>query len=361
MKFALPLTALFVGLVSGLPAQAAPFTAGDIVVERIGNGSGSLSSSATPVYLDEFNSAGSLVQTIALPTTGTPLTDSGSATSDGYLSRSTNGQVLVMPGYAATVGTASVASASGISREVAVVGANGTVQLSSLGTLLSGNNVRSSASVDGGGVYAAGANGIAYINTSTSSATMLTATSLNARNLAIADNQLYYSTGSGTTGIYSLGAGLPTSGTSTGSLIAASASPYAFMFADLSSSVAGVDTLYVADDTSSTGGIRKYSKAANGTWSLNNTLVLSGVRGLTGSVVGNSVQLFATSGTNLYSFTDSSGYNANLAGAATSLVSASTNTVFRGVALAPAVPEPASSGLALVSLALMGMLARKRA
>jgi hypothetical protein len=243
---------------------------------------------------------------------------------------------------------------------------------------LSGNNVRSAATVDGVGVWVGGANGIAYVNTSTSVANLVTTASLNARNLTISGNQLYFSTGSTTAagtgtgssttagtaaaGIYALGGGgLPTSaGSLSSTLIAATASPYAFLFADLDSGVAGVDTLYVADDTSTTGGIRKFSKSAAGVWSLNNTVILSGARGLTGVVNAGQVQLFATTGTNLYSLTDTAGYNANLNGGLTTLATAGVNTVFRGVSLTPAVPEPATYGLALVSLALMGAAARRR-
>ena len=358
---------LFASAVAALSAQAvaAPLTVNDLVVYRVGTGSAALSSASTAVFLDEFTTTGSLVQSIALPTVSSgatsAVTASGSATSEGLINRSADGKSLVMTGYGTTTGTASVASstAAAVPREIATVSANGSVTTTAVGTLLGGNNVRTAATVDGTGTYAAGAAGVAYVNGS-GVATQLSTT--NARDLVIADNQLFYSTGSGTTGIYALGTGLPTSGSFAGTLIATSASPYAFLFADLSSSVAGVDTLYVADDTATTGGIRKYSKSAAGAWSLNNTIVASGVRGLTGVVNGGQVQLFATSSTNLYGLTDSTGYNANLTGAVTTLATAATNTAFRGLALAPtaAVPEPATYGLALVSLVLFGVTRRRR-
>jgi hypothetical protein len=383
MKSSFNLTAAALGLVA-LSAQAAPLSAGNLVVDRIGNGSAALSSAAAPVFLDESTASGSFVQSLALPTaTGAgvnALTDSGSATSDGYISRSVDGRSVVVPGYIAAPGTAGVAntSSSTVPRNVATVSSSGTVQTTSLGSsALSGNNVRSAATVDGVGVYVGGANGIAYVNTSTSVANLVTTASLNARNLTISGNQLYFSTGSTTaagtgtgtsttagtaaTGIYVLGGGLPTSaGSLSSTLIANTASPYAFLFADLDSGVAGVDTLYVADDTSTTGGIRKFSKSAAGAWSLNNTVILSGARGLTGVVNAGQVQLYATTGTNLYGLTDTAGYNANLNGGLTTLATAGANTVFRGVSLTPAVPEPATYGLALVGLVLMGASARSR-
>src|SRR5690349_3881891 len=45
------------------------FTAGNIVVYRVGTGPASLGNGATAVFLDEYTTAGVLVQSIALPTT----------------------------------------------------------------------------------------------------------------------------------------------------------------------------------------------------------------------------------------------------------------------------------------------------
>ncbi|MDO9236464.1 MAG: PEP-CTERM sorting domain-containing protein [Aquabacterium sp.] len=356
---------LFASALAALSAQAfaAPFAVNDLVVYRVGTGSGALGSTSTAVFLDEFTKTGALVQSIALPTVASgvlsPVTASGSATSEGQINRSVDGKSLVLTGYGTTTGTASVAgsTAAAVPRQVVTVAADGSLTTKAVGTLLGGNNVRTAATVDGTGTYAAGGAGVAYVNGS-GVATQLSTT--NTRDLVIADNQLFYSTGSGTTGIYSLGTGLPNSGSFTGTLLAASASPFGFLFADLSNSVTGVDTLYVADDNATTGGIRKFSKSVAGVWSLNNTIVVSGVRGLTGVVNGGQVQLFATSATNLYGLTDSTGYNANLSAAVTTLATAAANTAFRGLALTPAVPEPATYGLALVSLALFGAMRRLR-
>ena len=47
----------------------AAFTPGDLVIYRVGDGIGSLSSFGNPVFLDEYTPSGRLVQSIALPTT----------------------------------------------------------------------------------------------------------------------------------------------------------------------------------------------------------------------------------------------------------------------------------------------------
>jgi hypothetical protein len=69
-------------------AIAGSFTPGNIVVVRLN----SSSSTATAAFLDEYTTAGSLVQSIALPTAAAgsnrTLTLSGTASSEGMLTRS---------------------------------------------------------------------------------------------------------------------------------------------------------------------------------------------------------------------------------------------------------------------------------
>src|SRR6266705_537597 len=76
-----------VGLFPGVHAAPPAFTSGNLVVYRVGTGSGALASSATAVFLDEYTTAGTFVQTIAMPTTDSganqTLTASGTATSEG--------------------------------------------------------------------------------------------------------------------------------------------------------------------------------------------------------------------------------------------------------------------------------------
>jgi hypothetical protein len=122
-------------------------------------------------------------------------------------------------------------------------------------------------------------------------------------------------------------------------------SPYGFFFADLDG-ISGVDTLYVADDTTTgiPGGIAKYSLVA-GAWISNGAagVAADSYRGLTGKVSGSTVTLFATrkggsgasGGGELVTLVDSTGYNGGLIGSPFLLVTAAANTAFRGVALAP--------------------------
>src|SRR5215831_12409885 len=71
---------------------AGPLTPGNLVVLRLGDGTGALSSAASAVFLDEKTTAGTAVQSLGLPTavsgSNRILTESGSATSEGALNRS---------------------------------------------------------------------------------------------------------------------------------------------------------------------------------------------------------------------------------------------------------------------------------
>jgi hypothetical protein len=173
--------------------------------------------------------------------------------------------------------------------------------------------------------------------------------------------QLYTTSGSGTTRVATVATGVPTtSGQTITNLpgFSSTGSPYGVFFADLSSAVAGVDTLYVADDAA---GIQKYT-LTSGAWVLTGTATASTVRGLTGYVDSDGVRLFGTTGGStstgggtVYSFLDNTGYNGTITGAAptlftqaalqTALGGTSDHYAFRG----PEVAIPEASTFALLA------------
>src|SRR5262245_14351096 len=111
------LAVLTVGVIllgCGPLAVAGPFTPGNLTIYRVGDGSSTLNGNATAVFVDEYTTAGALVQSIALPTVDSGsnqmLTASGNATSEGFLTRSVDGRYLVLPGYDAAPGTTGIAA-----------------------------------------------------------------------------------------------------------------------------------------------------------------------------------------------------------------------------------------------------------
>ena len=373
---------LFLGLMVQMllrpaAAVAVPFTPGNIVVARVGDGTGSLTLAAAAVFLDEYapGPGGTLilVQSVALPTAVSGnnriLTVSGTSNSELALARTANGRALVLAGYGAAPATPAVAAtdASNVVRVVGLVGADGSVNTTtSLGNAFSSSNVRSVASVDGSNFYVVGnttsassAAGVEYIALGGFNPTQLTTVApTNLRVVSIVNGNLYVSSMTGSfIGLSAVGTGLPTTAGQTVTLLpgspgnvgASAQSPYGFYFADLSPTVAGVDVVYVVDSRPSSapgGGIQKWS-LVGGTWILNGTMsnsTTSQLTGIEGSVAGTSVSLFATSSVSIFTLTDNTGYNVApvitvLPAAAVTLPTGS-NKAFRGVSFAPAMPAP---------------------
>jgi len=319
-----------------------PFSSGNLVVYRVGDGSASLSSAAAPVFLDEWTPAGVLQRSLALPVTAQNsnkrLTASGSSQNEGLLTRSVDKQYLLLTGYEAAVGTASVATttASSINRIIARVDVQATINTSTSLAIASGNSIRSAASIDGTNLWIGTGAGIYYSSLGNTTATLLTST--NTRSVGIFDGQLYGSTASGTSfRLFSVGTGIPLSTAQTLAALPGfplSGNPNAFYFADLDGSVPGIDVLYCADESAT--GLQKFSLVAN-SWVANGSIPVGGnaLRGLTGMVNGNAVTLFGTNPGSIFRFTDPSGYNGNFTATPQLVATAAANTVFRGIAMAP--------------------------
>ncbi len=389
------------------PAHAADFSSGSVVVERIGDGSTTLTNASAAISVLEVTTSGSLSQTITLPSSGaTPQTDSGSATSNGYLNTYFSGGVgyVSVPGLNLGTGTA---SAAGLNAKVnSLLDSTGTVVTRTRfptggpsGTPpspFSGNNYRSSIATSSTTFYGVGTSsgspttggawyfdGTAFNSLSGTAGAPANVTNL--RTVEIYNNQLYFASSSGTfLGVSSLGTGLPTSGPALPTLqinAGAGASTYGFVMFSTGSQGAGVlDLAYLADDrTVAGGGIQKYSyngTAWSNSWSLlvgaSGTSTLqsgtgvgfAGIRGLAGtydSVLGASLYATTTETSNnrLISIFDS---GSTTPSTYTTLQSAGSNFVFRGVDLSPvAVPEPSTFAIAAVAtLGMAGLIRRRR-
>lgn len=317
-----------------------------------------------------------------------------------------------------------------VARVVALISANGNVDTSTALTgVFNGNNPRSVATINGTTFYIAGqgqsgdtTEGLFVAQQGASTATAIN-TTFDARNVQISNNQLFVSVdskvGTGQTAfIASVGAAgsLPAGsapenilpGISSGSKNSPDAgsialgagngnsinnssgniflSPENYFFANST-------TLYVADSGDpkagglGDGGLQKWTlNQSTGKWALDYTLSaglnlvsdsnkdgVSGLYGLTGKVVGNQVELFATSSvladldqTFLYGITDalSDTTAAQASGEAFStLEDAPADADFKGVAFAPTpapVPLPATAWMLLSGLAALGWAALRR-
>ncbi len=339
MMLRTPASLLLAATASFAAAAQAQIAPGNLAVLRVGTGAAALTNAATPVFLDEYTPAGGFVQSIALPTAASgsnlPFGSSGTATSEGILTQSADGNYLVAAGYAALPGTTGVASTTSASvpRVIARIGLDGSIDTStSINNLFSANNARGAATDDGSRFWAVGGNsGVVYAPLGATTGTALNSTApTNIRVVDIFAGQLYVTSGSGSNrGINALGSGLPTTSGQTGTLLpgfptTTVPSPYDFYFAD-------ADTAYVADDrTNGSGGIEKWVRTG-GTWSLAYLLApgaTTGCRGLSGAVLGGVTTLYATStGNALVSVADTGAGP----GTFTTLAAAPSNTAFRGV------------------------------
>ena len=335
---------LTLGLAGAAVAQT--FSPGNVVVRVVGDGAAVLTSAATTNSIKEYTPAGAATgKTYVLPTTkgGPAITVSGTATSEGALTLSTDGKYLVVVGYDAAPGTSGVV-ASASSANARVIGALDwqavTPALVTIPTTaFTGNNIRSAVS-DGTQFWAAGNNiggrGIEYFANAAAAPVAISAVPANLRYVNIFNGQLYVSSASGSNiGVNTVGSGIPTTTGQTVTLVPGvttpnTASPYDFYI------TANSDAIYVVDDGgitgTSKGGLVKFTGAAGGpytyAYTLKTGLLAGGLSSLAfgGKDGSNNNIFYTTNGASLYKVIDN-GASATF----TKLADAATNTLFRGV------------------------------
>jgi len=369
------LAVLLIGLNSTGYSQ---FTPGNLVIYRVGDGVNILANTGNAVFLDEYTPSGTLVQSVALPTVVTgsnqPLVSAGNASSEGLMTRSADGQYLIMAGYGAALPNATVLTTSAsttIPRIIGVVNGAGVINTTTaLTDAASASNPRAACSTDGTTLWIdGGVGGARYATLGATTSTQLSTTVTNLRGLNVFGGQLYTTSASGAFRLATIGTGTPTtSGQTTTNLPGyptSGGSPYGFCFFDLDPGTPGVDVVYIADDG---GTIQKYSLVA-GSWVTNGTLAYAAIRTITGSATGTSVTLFGASAStsspytsNLVTVTDASGYNATITGTVTSVATiTSTAKAFRGIAFAPgsaiSAPTTQASNINFTGISSNGMTA----
>ena len=128
----------------------AAFTAGNLVVSRIGDGTSGPFSGTNNVYLDEYTTAGAYVRSVPLPTTSGTAVLQSNAIEEGRLALSSNNQYLTLVGYSKSASTSAYNnSAVAIPRSIGVVKYDGTINVlvppittpvaSTSGTVVTGN------------------------------------------------------------------------------------------------------------------------------------------------------------------------------------------------------------------------------
>jgi VCBS repeat-containing protein len=273
------------------------------------------------------------------------LVDSGTATYNGEISLSADGQYIYVAGYDANAGVASITSSSLVPRTVGIASADGTLDTSTAlasnssdssppNLTATGINFRTATGTTGGtppfSFYSGGDDGLAISPDGVTTGTSLNADTIHQLN--IDGGQLYEST---TSAIEQVGTGTPTSGSPADtSLIASPPSkfePAGFAFVTVGTATSP-NVLYVADTKNSA--VEKY--IYNGTtWVEKGSVTVSNVTGLAASVSGSTVSLYVTNQGDLYGITDSSGATGTLASTATVLAAAPLGESMKGVVLAP--------------------------
>ena len=325
----------------------------EVWVVRVGTGAAALNNQATAAFVERVRISDGMdaAPAIPLPTmpagSNQPFALSGSASSDGQLTRSVDRRYVILGGYANAIGSTDAGVASGMGpRVIARIATNGTVDTTTLlGASFSGGNVRGAVSVDGLGFWAFGqatsTGGIVSAMLGGMNSGPVISTPSNVRYAAIYDGALWGTVSqTGGYGVFrvagSEGTLLPGFPTASGP------SRYGFVAFDRDMTP-GIDTIYQCDDGSVSsmtgqGGVYKHT-LTGGTWTSAGPYrmgLANGCRSITGFVSGSNVTLLLTAGDSanrVYRATDSGGMPD--ATVWTEIRRAATNTAFRGIALAP--------------------------
>ena len=312
-----------------------PFTAGDIVIYRVGiGGSYNITGASAPVFVDEYTPTGTFVQTVPMPVTPSgsnhALTGGRQCDFRGAVDPLSQWRLFVADRLRRAAGHGHRLQHLE-SRRAAHRGRDQSLgqrqQLDGADELFlwqqhpQGHHHRRHQ------FWVTGANsGVGYATLGSSTSTDIDPSDeQNLRTLQIVDGQLYVSSQKSIR-VATVGKGVPTTPDQTITNLGADVpdngsleSPNGFFLADLSPTEPGPDTLYLTDDNN--GDIEKFSLDA-GNWDFDGIIDADGIRGLTGSVNGSTVTLYGTtngldgeSGT-LYKFTDSSGFGGAVGGSA---------------------------------------------
>ena len=212
LRFSCPATLLLFA-----SAAIAQITPGNLVVIRVGDGAAPLGSAAAATFVEQFdrNVPGAALSSLPLPTAAAganqPVTLQGSATSEGFVTQTADGNYILATGYAAIPGAASPngAASATVNRVIARIDLAGNIDSSTaLTDAHNAGSIRSAVSIDGTSFWTSGAGnttagtnrGMTYVaGLGATTSLQIPATITNGRVAAIFDGQLYVSTAAGGT------------------------------------------------------------------------------------------------------------------------------------------------------------------
>ncbi len=217
MKTIIRSTIILAAIALGTGALASSFTAGNLVIYRVGGDASAATGAALTnrgnfVWLDEYTTDGvTRVQSIMMPTNyfgaNSPLISPGSAFGNGLITRSVDGRFILICGYGAKTNqfTFSLQSAFGTEapRVIGLVDGNGRIDTTTTQTnrFVDGEELRAATSTDGTNLWFSGsASGARYTLRGSAVATNLPSIG-NIRQLNIFNNQLYFTTVNSSTNI----------------------------------------------------------------------------------------------------------------------------------------------------------------
>jgi hypothetical protein len=217
------------------------FNDGYISVFRNTSGA-TLGSTGTAIVIDEFSPTTTGQTTanfsVALPNTAsagsTGIISGATTSSNGAISRSENGRYLLIPGWSTntSISTSAIGAANTTNLICAIRPINGSGSISTGVTgasnwFTSANDYRGAASDDGTNFWVSGGS-VGLKTTTNGTVTTVSTTSTSIRSVNIINGQLYYSTGSGTQGVYQVGIGKPTAASTTATNLTTSTGAYGF-------------------------------------------------------------------------------------------------------------------------------------
>lgn len=356
----------------------AQFVGGNLAVLRFGDGSAALSNAMVPMFIDEYNTSGTLVSTLAIPTTtsapnfrmfASPKSTTGAA--DLYrlnnaMSLSSNGSYISVSGYDAASGTLTASVPKVIGR----IDANKNINTATTVNVTAAD-VRGTQILDNGNFFYVNTNGGTnagnnYIGLGNDFAAGTLIATGTVRSYFATSSALYYGPGSNAIRFWSP---IPTTTTALSQFTATGLNDPTSMIVLDANNDGTIDMIYVCDQGTtttdySTFTVRK-TQLISGVWTAKGSIVITGARSLTGRIVGADVELYvatwgnpaASQPSKLLKIVDVGASSSSITGLTpTVLVTAADDkTKFHGVTFTPGTNVSTYFNTLPVKMSLLGI------